>query len=75
MEGMSAKNKLGDEPPRLTILGPIAESQLALAMTISGGNAFALVSSPMSIAMVALTLFVLAAPVWAMWKDRRRAAS
>lgn len=56
------------------ILGPIAESQLALAMTISGGNAFALVSSPMSMAMVALTLFILAAPVWAMWKDRRRAA-
>ncbi|WP_170975870.1 tripartite tricarboxylate transporter permease, partial [Rhizobium sp. FY34] len=56
------------------ILGPIAESQLALAMTISGGNASALVASPMSMAMVALTLFILAAPVWAMWKDRRRAA-
>ncbi|GGE32432.1 C4-dicarboxylate ABC transporter permease [Agaricicola taiwanensis] len=56
------------------ILGPIAESQLLLAMTISGGDPMALVSSPMSMIMIALTLFVLATPLWTVWKQRRRSS-
>jgi putative tricarboxylic transport membrane protein len=54
------------------ILGPIAESQLALALTISGGNPAALFTSPMSMIMIALTVMVLATPLWSWWKDRRR---
>lgn len=57
------------------ILGPIAESQLSLALTISGGNPFALVSSPMSMIVVTLTLFILCVPLWGMWKGRRSAAA
>lgn len=53
------------------ILGPIAESQLSLALTISGGHPLALVSSPMSIIVVALTVFILSVPLWGMWKARR----
>jgi putative tricarboxylic transport membrane protein len=55
------------------ILGPIAESQLGLALTISGGNVPALFTSPMSMVMIALTLFVLATPLWTLWKERRAA--
>lgn len=54
------------------ILGPIAETQLSLALTISGGRAAALVSSPMSMILVALTLFVLSTPLWTTLKSRRR---
>lgn len=57
------------------ILGPIAESQLNLALTISGGNPVALISSPVSMIIVSLTLLILAFPLWTMWKDRRRAAA
>jgi putative tricarboxylic transport membrane protein len=53
------------------ILGPIAESQLSLALTISGGNPVALVSSPMSMIMIALTLLILATPIVGMWKKHR----
>lgn len=53
------------------ILGPIAESQLSLALTISGGHPLALISSPMSIIVVALTVFILSVPLWGMWKARR----
>lgn len=56
------------------ILGPIAESQLNLALTIGGGNPAALISSPISLIMVVLTLFILAVPLWGMWRDRRRLA-
>ena len=56
------------------ILGPIAESQLNLALTISGGNPLALVSSPVSMIVVALMLFILAVPLWGMWKNGRKAA-
>lgn len=56
------------------ILGPIAESQLNLALTISGGKPLALVSSPVSMIVVALMLFILAVPLWGMWKDSRKAA-
>jgi putative tricarboxylic transport membrane protein len=56
------------------ILGPIAESQLSLALTISGGHAMALVSSPVSMILVGLTLFILATPLWSMWKDSKRSA-
>lgn len=41
------------------ILCPIAETQLHLALTISGGNTLVLVSSPLSIILVLLTLFIL----------------
>ncbi len=57
------------------ILGPIAESQLSLALTISGGNPAALVSSPVSMIVATLTLLILASPLWSMWKDRRRVRS
>ncbi|MGE0279899.1 MAG: tripartite tricarboxylate transporter permease [Rhizobiaceae bacterium] len=53
------------------ILGPIAESQLNLALTIAGGHPLALVSSPVSVIVVALTVMILAMPLWHMWKDRR----
>jgi putative tricarboxylic transport membrane protein len=53
------------------ILGPIAESQLNLALTISGGHPMALVSSLVSMIIVALTVMILAVPLWGMWKDRR----
>lgn len=53
------------------ILGPIAEAQLGLALTISGGDPVALVASPMAMVMVALTLFVLATPAWTAWRSRR----
>jgi putative tricarboxylic transport membrane protein len=56
------------------ILGPIAESQLALAMTISGGSPVALIASPMSMIMIALILFILGGAFWNMWTDRRRPA-
>ncbi|QZN97515.1 tripartite tricarboxylate transporter permease [Symbiopectobacterium purcellii] len=46
------------------ILGPIAETQLHLALTISGGNTLALVSSPLSIILVLLTLFIFVTPYW-----------
>ncbi len=45
------------------ILGPIAESQLNLALTIGGGQVQALVASPMSILMIVLTVFVLLTPL------------
>jgi putative tricarboxylic transport membrane protein len=56
------------------ILGPIAESQLNLALTIAGGHPMALVSSPVSVIIVALTVMILGMPLWHMWKDRRRAS-
>lgn len=55
------------------ILGPIAESQLMLALTISGGNPWALFGSVMSKIMIALTIFILLTPAWNWWKDRRQA--
>jgi putative tricarboxylic transport membrane protein len=57
------------------ILGPLAESQLRLALTISGGNASAIASSPISMILIALTLFVLVAPLWRAWQDSRKAAT
>jgi putative tricarboxylic transport membrane protein len=57
------------------ILGPIAESQLNLALTISGGRPLALVSSPTSMILVAFTVMIFAMPLWGMWKDRRGAAA
>lgn len=56
------------------ILGPIAESQLNLALTISGGNVMALVSSPMSMVVVGLTLVILLLPLIG-WLRRRRPAA
>lgn len=56
------------------ILGPIAESQLSLALTISGGNTMALVSSPVSMIVVALTVMILALPLWNAMKVRRKSA-
>jgi putative tricarboxylic transport membrane protein len=56
------------------ILGPIAETQLSLALTISGGRVGALVSSPTAMILVALTLFVLSTPLWTTLKSRRRRA-
>lgn len=56
------------------ILGPIAESQLMLALTISGGHPVALFGSVMSKVLVALTVFILMTPLWNWWKDRRRRA-
>lgn len=57
------------------ILGPMAESQLSLALTISGGNPVALVSSPVSMIVVALTALIIASPLWGIWKERRRQAT
>lgn len=57
------------------ILGPIAESQLSLALTIGGGRPLALISSPMSMIVVGLTLLVLAIPLRGMWKARRKRAA
>ena len=57
------------------ILGPIAESQLSLALTISGGNALALISSPVSIIVVSLTALILALPLWNALQARNKAAA
>ncbi len=57
------------------ILGPLAESQLRLALTISGGNAVAITSSLISMILIALTLFVLVAPLWRAWQDSRKTAT
>lgn len=57
------------------ILGPIAEGQLSLALTISGGHPLALISSPMSMILVTLTLLIFLVPVWGMWKKRSQAAA
>jgi putative tricarboxylic transport membrane protein len=50
------------------ILGPIAESQLSLALTISRGNVAALVSSPVSIITLGLTVFMLGSSLWKTWR-------
>ncbi|WP_323018857.1 tripartite tricarboxylate transporter permease [Castellaniella sp.] len=53
------------------ILGPIAESQLNLALTISGGRPLALIASPMSMILVFLTAVILFIPLRAMWRTRK----
>lgn len=54
------------------ILGPIAENQLNLALTIAGGRPSALVSSPLSILLIALALIILFIPLRGMWKNRKK---
>ncbi|MGB6243053.1 MAG: tripartite tricarboxylate transporter permease [Castellaniella sp.] len=53
------------------ILGPIAESQLNLALTISGGRPMALIASPVSMILVFLTAVILFIPLRGMWKNRK----
>lgn len=55
------------------LLGPMAESQVRLALTISRGDPAVLVSSWVSWIMIAATLFVFLSPAWRAW--RLRAAS
>lgn len=54
------------------ILGPIAEVQLSLALTISGGRPQALASSPVSMVLIALIVLILVAPLL---KRRRKAST
>jgi putative tricarboxylic transport membrane protein len=53
------------------ILGPIAEVQLSLALTISGGRPQALASSPVSLVLIGLTILIFCVPLW---KKRKRKA-
>lgn len=46
------------------MLGPIAETQLNLAMTISGGDPLALASTPLSWLLIVLSVFILLTPCW-----------
>ncbi|MBL8836975.1 MAG: tripartite tricarboxylate transporter permease [Alphaproteobacteria bacterium] len=52
------------------LLGPMAESQVRLALTISRGDATILVASWVSWIMIAATLFVFLSPVWHAWRAR-----
>ena len=46
------------------LLGPMIESQLRLALTISGGQASALVSTPIAITLALLSAAILLTPAW-----------
>ncbi|MCO4312410.1 tripartite tricarboxylate transporter permease [Pectobacterium versatile] len=46
------------------MLGPIAETQLNLALTLSNGQITALASSPLSWFLILLTMFILLTPCW-----------
>jgi putative tricarboxylic transport membrane protein len=52
------------------LLGPMAESQLRLAMTISQGNPVALVSTPIAIVLALLSAAILLTPAWRAWRSR-----
>lgn len=53
------------------MLGPIAETQLNLALTISGGDPVALVNTPLSWLLIALSVFILLKPGWRYLRNRR----
>lgn len=53
------------------ILGPVAESRLSPALTISGRNPVVLVQPPVSMIVVAQTVLILAKPLRDMWKQSR----
>jgi len=57
------------------ILGPIAESQLRLALTISGGKLLPLVSSPIAMIICTLICFVLGTSIWRMWRTSSQPSS
>ena len=57
------------------ILGPIAESQLTLALTISDGSASALLGSVTSKIMIVLITLILLSPLWNAYKDRKAKAT
>ncbi|QCR38423.1 C4-dicarboxylate ABC transporter permease (plasmid) [Nissabacter sp. SGAir0207] len=46
------------------MLGPIAETQLNLAMTLGGGEVSSLAATPLSWLLIVLSLFVLLTPCW-----------
>jgi len=53
------------------ILGPVAESQLVLAMTISDGSIGSIFASPISKIIIVLVVLVLLTPLWTSWKKRK----
>ena len=55
------------------LLGPMIESQLRLALTISGGNASALVSTPIAVILALLSAAILLTPAWRLFRQRRTA--
>jgi putative tricarboxylic transport membrane protein len=57
------------------LLGPMVESQLRLALTISSGNAAALVSTPIAITLAALSCLILMTPAFRSWRTRRTSSS
>ena len=57
------------------LLGPMIESQLRLALTISGGNTSALVSTPIAIILALLSAAILLTPAWRLFRQRRTAAA
>lgn len=54
------------------ILGPMAESQLRLSLTISQGDPSALVASWVSIILALLTAIVLVTPLYRSWREKRQ---
>ncbi|MBS4429308.1 C4-dicarboxylate ABC transporter permease [Pectobacterium punjabense] len=52
------------------MLGPIAETQLNLALTLSNGQITALASSPLSWLLILLTIFILLTPYWRYLRER-----
>ncbi|MDX5627520.1 MULTISPECIES: tripartite tricarboxylate transporter permease [unclassified Brenneria] len=46
------------------MLGPIAETQLNLALTLGNGNPATLADSPLSLLLILLTAFILFTPFW-----------
>jgi putative tricarboxylic transport membrane protein len=52
------------------LLGPMIESQLRLALTISGGSTAALVSTPIAVILALASLAILLTPAWRAWRGR-----
>jgi len=57
------------------LLGPMAESQVRLALTISRGDAGVLFASWVSWITIAATAFVFLSPLWHAWRAKRSAAA
>ena len=53
------------------LLGPMIESQLRLALTISGGRTAALVSTPIAVTLALLSAAILLTPAWRRWREGR----
>jgi putative tricarboxylic transport membrane protein len=55
------------------LLGPMVESQLRLALTISGGHPSALLATPIAIILALLSAAILLTPAWRAWRERKAA--